>query len=183
MTYLKLILLGVIIGSNNLAAALALGALGQKNRLGRILLVFGFFEFFIPLLGIWLGQSIAEAIAREMTWISVLLLVGLGLWMVISGVRKSSQREKWAERITKWSGLIILAAGLSIDNLIIGFSLGLGGAPPLLIASVIVVFSLAFTWLGLHLGSTSRKHWEQYAEVGAGVLLLLLGMAKWVGWI
>lgn len=43
--------MGLVIGSNNLAAALAMGILGNQERWWRILVVFGAFEFLMPLVG------------------------------------------------------------------------------------------------------------------------------------
>jgi hypothetical protein len=41
MTLIDLLILGFVIGSNNFAVALALGALGQSSRVYRVMLVFG----------------------------------------------------------------------------------------------------------------------------------------------
>ena len=46
-----LIVLGVVIGANNLSAALALGALGHGHHRSRIVGVFAVFEFTVPLVG------------------------------------------------------------------------------------------------------------------------------------
>ncbi|HUG45987.1 MAG TPA: manganese efflux pump, partial [Sphingomicrobium sp.] len=70
----ELLILGAIIGSNNFATALALGALGQKVRRWRIVLTFGLFEFFIPLLGLWLGQRASGFVAGSVDWLGPALL-------------------------------------------------------------------------------------------------------------
>lgn len=183
MDIARLAILGIVIGSNNLAAALALGALGQIERRWRIIIVFGLFEFTIPLAGIWLGRSLTRFISEQASWISTAALAGLGIWIIYTALRRERDEEALAERITTWQGLFLLAAGLSIDNLIIGISLGLGGMEPLLLAATIAAFSIAFTWLGLRLGNASRRNWEKIAEVGSGVLLLALAFASLMGWL
>lgn len=176
-------MLGLVIGSNNFAAALTLGALGQQERRGRIVAVFGTVEFLIPLAGIWLGGQASAGLASRAEWIGPVLLSMLGLWALWSAVRKQGSDEALVERVTTWQGLILLALGLSVDNLLIGFSLGLAGSEPLLVAGTIAVFSITFTWSGLSLGSSARRHWERYAKIGAGVLLLGLAAASWLGWL
>lgn len=183
MDFLSLAVLGLVIGSNNLATALALGALGQAVRRLRVITVFGLFEFFIPLVGLWIGRTASHWIEEKATWVSTGLLGALGLWMILAGIRQRRKDARLAERITTWRGLVLLSTGLSLDNLVIGFSLGLGDAEPLLVAGTIAVFSVAFTWGGLHLGSAARSHWERFAEIGAGLLLIALAVAKAVGWI
>ncbi|MFO8237169.1 MAG: manganese efflux pump, partial [Prochlorococcaceae cyanobacterium] len=140
MTLIDLLILGIVIGANNLAVALALGAMGQVERRWRVLVVFGVFEFTMPLLGI-----------------------GLGLLTVVAGVRNRRQDEKLARSATSWRGLTVLAFGLSLDNVVVGFSLGLGGSNPLAVATTIAWFSVLFTWIGMGLGRTSRRHWERVA--------------------
>src|SRR6056297_1180365 len=138
MSWMSLLILGAVIGANNFSTSLALGALGQERRLWRVLVVFAAFEFTVPLVGLWLGQRLASAVAGHGGWLGPLLLAGLGLWTLFEATRRTRDRETLARRLTDWRGLVLLAAGLSVDNLVVGFGLGLGGTPPLLMATVIM---------------------------------------------
>jgi manganese efflux pump family protein len=180
---IQLLILGLIIGSNNLAIAMAIGALGQIRRIRRIVGFFGLFEFFVPLAGFWIGRQAAEEIGLHSSWIAPLLLVLLGGWTIRSAFKDSSKEIRVARMITSWPGLVILSLIISLDNLIVGFSLGLRGADPLRVALTISLFAMCFTWVGIRIGSVTRRHWEQYAEIGAGILLLGLAGALWKGWI
>lgn len=175
-----LLLVGVVIGSNNLAVALALGANGQEERRSRIALVFGAFEFAVPLVGIWLGEATATRIGSAAGTIGATLLIAIGAWTVVSGIR-NKRDDHIADRTTTWPGLVTLAAGLSVDNLLVGFSLGLDNADPLAVASTIAVFSVGFTLGGISLGARSARQWEQTAKIGAGTLLTALGVATATG--
>lgn len=184
MLPLKLLILGVVIGSNNLASSLALGAMGQvtRSRRWRIIAVFGVFEFVVPLVGVALGQQASARIAGQSTWIGPALLIGLGVWIVYAGLRDKPKRDKrMAEQITTWQGLVLLALGLSLDNLLVGFSLGLEQIGPLLAATTIAIFSMGFAWIGLVTGKRLRKIWRQRAQIGSGVLLVLVGIASAMG--
>lgn len=183
MTIIDFLILGVVIGSNNLAVALALGAMGQAARCFRVMLVFGLFEFVMPLLGIGLGAATAHAIGLQTNVVGTILLIGLGLMIVIGGVRNRRQDEKLAKHVTQWSGLVFLALGLSIDNVVVGFSLGIGRADPLAVATTIAFFSALFTWIGMKLGHESRRNWERAAKIGAGILLMGFGAANGMGWL
>lgn len=183
MTHIDFLILGVVIGSNNLAVALALGALGQAKHRFRVMLVFGVFEFVMPLLGIGLGVTAARAIGLPMDIVGTVLLIALGLLVVIGGFRNRSQDEKLMKHATQWRGLVFLALALSIDNVVVGFSLGLNRADPLAVATTIACFSVLFTWIGMKLGRESRRSWERAAKIGAGVLLLGFGAASGMGWL
>ena len=74
---LTLAIFGLVIGANNLTVALALGAIGQRRKQGRILLVFAGFEFSVPLIGVWLGQQMAGTLTACADWLGPVLLAGL----------------------------------------------------------------------------------------------------------
>jgi putative Mn2+ efflux pump MntP len=180
---MQLIILGLVVGANNLAAALALGTLGVKERQWRIILIFGTVEFFVPLFGIWLGRQAIRYVEQNAQLIAPLLLAGLGLWTLWTGLRHAPNREEIGRWLTRPGGVLLLALGLSADNVVVGFSLGLIGTEPLLVAAVIAAFSMTFTWLGIQLGAITRRHWERYAEIAAGLLLLGLALSAWLGWL
>jgi len=148
-----------------------------------VMLVFGMFEFVMPLLGIGLGAATVRAIGLHTNVVGPVLLIALGLLTVIGGIRNRRQDEKLAQHVTRWRGLVFLALGLSVDNVVVGFSLGLGRADPLAVATTIACFSVLFTWLGMSLGRELRRSWEQAAKIGAGVLLVGFGVASGMGWL
>lgn len=180
---MKLLVLGIIIGANNLAAALALGALGRAVRWQRILIVFAVFEFSVPLIGIWIGREAAVHLGETFAWVGPVLVGIIGLWTILAGLLDKYDLEHLAKRATSWTGLSILSAGLSIDNLAIGFSLGLKGYAPLMLAATIAACSVLFAAIGLSVGRLGRRSLETPAEVLAGVLLLILAAANATGWI
>ena len=178
-----LLAFGIAIGANNFTVALTLGGMGQRKRQGRILLAFGVFEFFVPLIGVWLGQQASKTFADQASWIGPTLLALLGLVTIFTARRSRKDRQALARTVTSWLGLIILSAGLSIDNLIVGFGLGLGGISPLALATTIACCSVSFAWLGLLVGHRVHKNYEVAGNLTTGVLLLVLAGATLAGWI
>lgn len=179
--WIQLVILGVVIGFNNFATALALGAIGQQKRLWRILSVFAVFEFGVPLIGLWLGQNASGVLVNASSWLGPLLLATLGILTLVESTRDTHDQEKLAAKVTSWRGLVFLSAALSLDNLVVGFSLGLRGVPPLALATTIMICSVVFAWIGLELGGRGRRNYETAAEVMSGLLLLALAWADWSG--
>jgi manganese efflux pump family protein len=105
------------------------------------------------------------------------------LWAVREGFREGSSDSRIERSLTAWGALILLALGLSADNLLVGFSLGLRGHDPLGVAGVISGFSMLFAWIGVTLGARTGRRWEKPAKLGAGALLVALAVGVWVGWI
>lgn len=179
---LRLLLIGIAIAANNTAVALALGSVARRQLWPRILLVFGAFEFTIPLIGAWLGQHAARLIAGHADWLGPLMLMSLGGLTIVSALRSRSERRDLAHYLTGWTGLVVLSVGLSLDNLVVGFSMGLGGVPPLALALTILTCSVLFAWAGLALGRTARRNWGGFAGVVSGLILMGLAIIVWMGW-
>ncbi len=180
---LQLLILGIVVGSNNFATTLALGSLGQADRRWRILMVFAVFEFGVPLLGLALGRQLSGRLAEQGTWLGPLLIAGLGLWTLLISARRTPDAVQLGRWLSSWRGLIVLSAGLSLDNLVVGFGLGLGHLPVLVTATVIMLCSVGFAWTGLHLGAMGRRDFETPAEATSGLLLLLVAWMLWAGWL
>ncbi|MDX1580471.1 MAG: manganese efflux pump, partial [Alphaproteobacteria bacterium] len=160
---------------------LALGAVGARSRRWRILIAFGVFEFFVPLAGLWLGREVSELIADAADWTGPMLLAGLGCWALLKAREGSLGENLNVEAITSWKGLLALASGLSIDNLIVGFSIGLGRLDPLALATTIALFSIVFTQIGLEIGQRAKGNHEVAARMVAGLLLIALAVADFLG--
>lgn len=179
--WIELFLLGIVIGFNNFATALTLGTLGQRAMQARILTVFAVFEFGIPLVGLWLGRQASQSLTDRAEILGPALLAVLGLVTLFEATRDSRSQLLLADALTSWKGLILLAAALSVDNLVVGFSLGLTGVSPLVMATTIMIFSVAFAWIGLQIGGRGRRRYETLSEVVSGLLLIGLAYAGWSG--
>lgn len=183
MSWVDLIILGVVIASNNFAASLSLGALGGEDHRYKIIGVFGVFEFSVPFLGMWLGKSTSYLLEEHSSWVAAVLLIAIGTWSIISAFRDGEMDDVLKRRVTSLAGIVLIALAISVDNLIVGFSLGIRDASPLAVASTIAICSMLFTAIGLKVGAQSRRHWETAAGVGAGLLLIALGLAGLWGFL
>jgi manganese efflux pump family protein len=168
---------GLGVGLDNLAAALALGALGQRHRMWRIALTFAGFGAVTPLIGTIIGSSLSGPLAGYGQMAGALLLAAIGVWMIIESRKGVGISRDVAHRVTSRWGLLLLAASLSIDNLVVGFGLGLHGVPPLPLAGAAGAFVLVFSLVGLSLGDHVRRRWEQSSQLAAGLLLVALAAA------
>ena len=116
---LKYLLLGIIIGANNFAVSLTLGATGHYERKQRVLVTFGIFEFTVPLLGSLIGKSFSTWLQSNLNWLPPTIFILIGVITLIGLIRGTSKNMS---RITSTKGIILLAFGLSIDNLALGWS-------------------------------------------------------------
>lgn len=180
----KLIILGAVIGSNNLAVAFALGAMDTRSFWWRIIVVFGIFEFVIPLLGLLIGQQLSTLVASYASYVGGGMLIVFGLFVIYKSFKSYKKEESnLLKNVTSWLGLISLSAGLSIDNLIVGFSMGLQNFHPLTTSTVIAGSSVLFTIIGLNTGKYLKYQYRKVTDISAAILLLLIGILTILEWI
>ncbi len=181
MDTIDLILLGIVIASNNLSFAFGLGALGTGQYHLRIVLIFTLVEFSVPLVGLFIGRYLSSFIDDYADITGSLILIGLGIYTIYSSFKSKKKKEESIEYIISIKGLLLIALGLSLDNLLVGLSFGLGDVNPLEMALFIAFFSMVFTFVGLKTGKYIKNNLGKYVQVIAGVLLIILGGINYFG--
>jgi manganese efflux pump family protein len=162
------------LGLDSFAVAAALGAArpaGLAMRL-RISLIFVVFEAGMPLLGLAAGAGLARVIGTAADYLAGAAVIGVGVWMLVSG-----DDEDTAGRLAGTHGLAVIVLGVSIsmDELAIGFSLGLTRLPVVPVIVAIAVLALVASQLGLALGTVLGERFRERAEQVAALALIALG--------
>jgi manganese efflux pump family protein len=174
---LKLLAFVLPLGLDSFAVAAAIGAAqltSARQRL-RISLIFVIFEGGMPLIGLALGSALAHGIGVVADYLAAAAVIGIGLWMLLSG---DGDEENRAARITTSRGLALLGLGISIslDELAIGFSIGLTRLPVIIVIIAIAAQAFLAAQLGLATGARIAERWRERAERLAGIALILLGI-------
>ena len=171
----KLALLIVPLGLDTLAVAAALGMAGVSGREGlRASVLFSSFEAGMPLVGLAAGAPLGRAIGGDADYVAIAVLVALGLYTLLGSERTGQAR---LAELTQRGGAATLLLGLSIsiDELAIGFTLGLLRLPTPLVIGLIALQAFVLTQLGLRVGGRLSEGLRESAERVAG--LALTGLA------
>jgi len=173
---LKLLAFVLPLGLDSFAAAAAIGAsqvTTAAQRL-RISLVFVIFEGGMPLVGLGLGTVLARRIGHVTDYVAGAAVIAIGAWMLLAGDKDEAEK---ASRIVASRGLGLLALGISIslDELAIGFSIGLVHLPVTAVVVAIALQAFLAAQLGLAVGARIGERWRERAEQAAGIVLILLG--------
>jgi manganese efflux pump family protein len=181
---LTVLLIAVSVGLDNFAASIAIGLSGIDRRLRlRIAVVFGVFEAGMPLVGLLVGRGLAHSLGGSAHLVGGLLLIATGAHTIITTLRGGDDAFGAGLAGTRLTRLILLAAALSIDNLVVGFALGTDHAPLVLSIVTIGVVSVGLSLIGLELGSRLGKRIERYGELIGGIVLVCVGAAILTGLI
>jgi manganese efflux pump family protein len=176
--FLELILIGISVGLGNFAASVAIGLSGVDKKLRlKIGLVFGLFETGMPIIGLFLGKQLSNTLGNHANLIGGGLLILTGLYEIRASYQYKKEEDTEVVSFKNNAKLPMAGLALSIDNLIIGFSLGTHKEPLLLSAFVLGATSVALSLIGLELGKRLGNKIEEYTELLSGLTILLVGLA------
>jgi putative Mn2+ efflux pump MntP len=182
MIVVYIIIVAVSLAIDAFAASLSCGMTraDSKFRLAvKVALFFGIFQFSTFLMG-WLVGSTSKALLSSLTtWIAFFLLLIIGSRMILEAIRHWKQ-ERECRPLSNRS-LLILSLATSIDALVVGLTFGFLGTR--IIVPALVVGSVTF-WLsliGVLIGDRIRTHLDKWAEIIAGLVLIVLGIRVLLG--
>jgi putative Mn2+ efflux pump MntP len=130
----------------------------------------------MPLAGLLLGQALGAVLGHIAEYAAIALLAVLGVYLLWP--KDEEKEEERLERLTRAHGVATLGLGLSIslDELAIGFTLGLLHQPLGLVIALIGLQALIVTQVGLRLGRRVGERVRERAEQVAGGILLALAV-------
>lgn len=168
-----LLVLGFSASLSNFGGAVGLGVLPLKRRHRlEIIAIFLAMEILMPVIGMVLGGRLAGSIGQRANFFAGLVLIGIGLYTMYETRKETRDLEIPIKRRT----MVLLGAALSLDNLVVGFGLGLLGAPVVVAAAFMGGCSLVLTVVGLELGRQLGKHIGERSELFSGLVLVAAGV-------
>ena len=181
MTLLELVALAVALAMDAFAVAVSSGCMLRRltwGHYGRLAGAFGFFQFFMPVVGWYLGVTVRPLIEHWDHWIAFALLVWIGGNMVRESFRPHEDDVCPVKDPTRGRSLVMLAVATSIDALAVGLSLAVLKMSVWGPAALIGVVCGLITVLGLFLGGSLARaaRLGRWAELGGGLVLVLIGL-------
>ena len=170
---LKVIALVVPLSLDTFAvcAALGIGGLSPAER-RRISVLFPLLEGTAPLVGLGLGAALGAAVGGAADYLAVAVLAVLGVAMALEGGDEAERAGRIAS--ARGAAIIALALTSAIDELTIGFAIGLLGLPLVPVLALIVAQSIAVTQLGMRLGARVGPRLRAAGGRAAGLALVTI---------
>ncbi len=172
---IRLLALILPLAADTFAVSAALGILRLTgSRRVALSLTFAVFEGGMPLLGLALGAVLGRLIGSLADYVAVAALIGLGIYLLFQNEESEGHR---LERLARSNGIAMVGAGVavSLDELAIGFTLGLLGVPILAALILIAVQAFTVSQVGFVVGARVSESIREGAERFAGLALIAIG--------
>ena len=173
-TELRILGVALAIGLDVLALSTAIGIKEppwpERIRLG---FAFSAAEIVMQIVGLSLGAGFGRLVGTIATWIGLLVLAGIGAWILREGFSDDGEHEF---DVKTPGGLLLASLSISLDSLGVGFALPALRLPLIALFSTVAVSTVIFTLTGLAFGAALGHRFEKNAEKAAGVVLILLAV-------
>jgi len=176
MNFFEILLLAIGLAMDSFSVSLGASTSGHEiDRRSALRLAFhlGFFQFLMPVVGWYMGSSVAEIISSVDHWIAFGLLIFVGGRMILGGLKDDV--AAYATNPSRGMTMVMLSIATSIDAFAIGLSLAMLGTsiwyPSFVIGVVTAMISLAGIPLGTRLGDMIGKR----VSILGGLILFFIG--------
>jgi putative Mn2+ efflux pump MntP len=180
MSIAALLLLALSVSMDNFAVSFGIGTaqpcLPVRPML-RLVLPFGAFQAFMPLLG-WLGGMQAAFLFRGYeSWILCGALAFVG-WRMFRSTEESDQAQR--SNLLSVSAVLSLGLATSIDSLVVGFGLAMIHVDILQAALIIGAVTVFVSFAGMLFGAQLGRTFARQSKFSGGLLLVLIGVSELV---
>ena len=163
------------LGCDAFAVGLAVGTRNPDLRATfRLWFHFGLFQFFMPVIGWNIGNTIVDVIKDYDHWIAFALMFAIATKMLKESFEEENAEEENKKDPTRGLSLIGLSIATSIDALGAGFGMGIAKMSLLKPAIIIGLTAAIMTYVGICLGrKLSVRFGKRVETLGALVLYVI----------
>ncbi len=163
------IIIAISLSMDAFSLALAYGTLNlNKKDIYKLSLVVGFYHFFMPLLGLFLGNIILKYVSNP-NFIVFLILFVIGIEMIYE-----TFKEEDIKNIVSLRQILLFGLAVSIDSFSVGIGLNIISKNYLYCSTIFSIFSLSFTYLGLILGKKINNIIGKTSTIIGGLILIII---------
>lgn len=171
--FLTCLLIAISLSMDAFSLSLIYGTYGLSRK-NQILLagIVGIFHFVMPLLGLGFGNFIMNYLIFNVNLVVGIIFFIIGIEMLIS-----SKKEEEVKLLVSLVGFLFFGLSVSIDSLTTGIGLSAISRNYVGVASLFMVVSAMFTYIGLRLGNKLSNQFGKYATICGGVMMVILALS------
>ena len=175
--FINSVLLGVGLAMDASAVSMANGFKEQNMKIGKMALIalfFGIFQGIMPMAGYLVGHAVLSIIERIVPYLSLIVLLYLGIRMIVGALKKEEKKEIKALTI---GALFMQAIATSLDALSVGFTLAsLSLLEVAVCVTIIALETFAISIFSVEIGKRVGTKLGDKAEILGGAILIFIGL-------
>ena len=171
-TFFTTLLVGISLSMDAFSLSLIYGTQNISKRSKIILsVIVGMYHFFMPLLGLFLGNIITNYLIINVSILVAIIFLIIGIEMIISNLR-----EREEKLFLSIPGFFIFGFSVSIDSFTTGIGLNVINSNYLEVSIIFSLVSGLFTFIGLILGDRLNSYFGKISTIIGGIILIVLGI-------
>jgi manganese efflux pump family protein len=177
MDFITIVAVALGLSFDTFAVSLSHGVIRNKilfRQAVRFALVMAFFQPGLLVTGFYLGSLISDLMKTADHWVALILLSGLGIKMIIEGMKKHENDE--IKDYSNTMTLISMAVGTSIDAFAVGISFALLSVRIWYSAVIIGAVTFLASMTAIRIGKSAGKRLGNKVELIGGLILIVIGI-------
>lgn len=172
MNIITLIIIAVSLSMDAFSLSLAYGTLNlEKTYIKKLSTIVGIYHFFMPLLGLTIGNIILKIVPINTNIIVCIVLTFIGIEMIIDTFKKEEEIK-----IMDINELLLFGLAVSLDSFSVGIGLKAITNNYIICVSIFSLSSFIFTYIGLVLGKKINNLIGKISTLIGGLTLIIIGI-------
>jgi manganese efflux pump family protein len=177
MDLVEILMIAAGLAMDACAVSLAAAAAGHAENgraVFRLAFHFGLFQFMMPVIGWFVGNTVAHLVSSVDHWVAFGLLAFVGGRMIRSGLDPEADAQT-SDPSRGWT-LMALCVATSIDAMAIGLSLAMLRVAIWYPSAVIGAVTSGLSLLALRVGARLGTRFGSRMEIAGGIILVVIGI-------
>ncbi len=172
MSIVMVIIIAISLSMDAFSLSLAYGTLNlEKKYINLLSTIVGIYHFCMPLLGMWLGNSILKILPISTNMIVFIVLVFIGIEMIVESFKMERNIS-----LMKLSELLVFGFAVSLDSFSVGLGLTAIYKNPWVSSFIFSISAALFTYIGLYLGKKINNLIGKISTIIGGIMLIIIGI-------
>lgn len=172
MNIMFIFFIAISLSMDAFSLSLAYGTISMtKKEINLLSIIVGIYHFFMPILGMFIGNFIFNVLHINSKLIVLLIFTFIGINMILESFKKEEKVKKM-----KLSEMILFGLAVSIDSFSVGIGLNNISNNFIICSSIFSITSFIFTYIGLKLGNKLNQMIGKIATIIGGIALILFGL-------
>ena len=172
MSIYIILTIAVSLSMDAFSLSLAYGTLNlEKKYIRKTAIIVGIYHFFMPLIGLTIGNMILKIVPIQPNIIICIVLTFIGIEMIIDSFKKEDNVH-----LMTLKEMILFGLAVSLDSFSVGVGLETLTNNYIISVSMFSLSSFIFTYIGLTIGKKINNLIGPISTIIGGLILIIIGI-------